>query len=257
MTATHAQQIPATMRAFAIDRFGESGSIRDLLLPEIGPDEMLIRVHAAGINPLDLKIRSGAKPVSAAHFPYVLGQDAAGVVERVGPNCLRFAAGQEVYGAFWFSGSFAQYVRASIRSAVAHKPANASFVQAAGIPIPAMAARAAVEALDLKQGETVLIVGATGSVGNYAVQMAVRCGARVIAKQPARIKKPTFVGLGRLKYSTTPRGTWLLPSRRYTPRESMLSSMWLVIVPLCRTWRKSSAREGAWPPRSTAPMWRC
>jgi NADPH:quinone reductase-like Zn-dependent oxidoreductase len=169
------------MRAFAIDRFGEPGSLRDLPTPDIGADEVLVRVQAAGVNPLDLRIRDGGRVIGDVHFPFILGQDAAGVVARVGSNVTRFAVGQDVYGAFWLAGAFAQYVRASRTTAIGPKPATVDVAHAAALPIPALAALTALEAVALQEGEAVLIIGATGGVGSSAVQMAARRGARVIA----------------------------------------------------------------------------
>ena len=83
MTDDITRQIPATMRAFAIDRFGEPGTLRELPTPDIGTDEVLVRVHAAGVNPLDLRIRDGSKTVGDMRFSLILGQDAASVVARV------------------------------------------------------------------------------------------------------------------------------------------------------------------------------
>ncbi|MGE5445329.1 MAG: alcohol dehydrogenase catalytic domain-containing protein, partial [Ignavibacteriales bacterium] len=111
MTREKTQQIPPTMRAFAIDRFGDPGSLRELPTPKIGADEILVRVCATGINSIDWRIRDGIKPVSNVRFPLILGQDAAGIVEQVGVDVIRFAVGQEVYGAFWLAGTFAEYVR--------------------------------------------------------------------------------------------------------------------------------------------------
>ena len=175
-------QIPATMRAFAIDRFGEPGTLKTVPTPEIGADEMLVRVHAAGVNPLDGKIREGFKAMPDVRFPFILGQDAAGVVVRVGAHVKQFGLGAAVYGAFWLAGAFAEYVRVPTkRAAVALKPAALAFPQAAALPTPALAALTAIQAVSLTDGDTLLVVGATGGVGSYAVQMAARCGVRVIA----------------------------------------------------------------------------
>ena len=173
------------MRAFAIDRIGDVGSLRELPTPDIGPDEMLVRVRAAGVNPFDVKLRDGGKAVVDLHFPFVLGQDAAGTVAKVGKNVTRFAVGQAVYGGLWLAGAFAEYVRVSPKAAVAHKPTTVDFPHAAALPSPALAAAAALRAVTLQPGETVLIVGATGGVGTYAVQMATRGGASVIATAQA------------------------------------------------------------------------
>jgi NADPH:quinone reductase-like Zn-dependent oxidoreductase len=170
------------MWAFAIDRFGEPGALKALPTPEIGADEILVRVRAAGINPIDEKIRDGFKAIGDVRFPLILGQDAAGVVVRVGPKVTRFAVGDDVYGAFWLAGTFAEYVRVpTMRVAVAQKPTRLDFPQAAALPTPALAALTAIRAVTLQAGDTLLIVGATGGVGSYAVQMATRCGARVMA----------------------------------------------------------------------------
>lgn len=170
-----------TMRAFAIERFGDGGRVQSMPIPEIGDDELLVRVVAAGLNPLDLKIQDGLKAAETVRFPFVLGQDAAGVVERVGRNVLRFAPGSQVYGAFWMAGALAEYVRVPIRAAVAHKPVALGYIDAAALPTPALAAVAAIRAVELKAAETVLIVGATGSVGRHAAQLAHACEAKVIA----------------------------------------------------------------------------
>jgi NADPH:quinone reductase-like Zn-dependent oxidoreductase len=101
------------MRAFAIDRFGEPGSLRVLPTPTIGVDEMLVHVRAAGVNPIDWKIRDGLKAIEDVRFPLIHGQDGAGIVMQVGPHVTRYAVGDEVYGDFWFAGAFAEYVLAS------------------------------------------------------------------------------------------------------------------------------------------------
>jgi NADPH:quinone reductase-like Zn-dependent oxidoreductase len=170
------------MRAFAIDHSGDEGHLRDLPTPEPGPGEILVRVRAAGVNPLDWKIRDGAKIAAHLRFPLVLGQDAAGVVERVGNGVTRFAIGDEVFGAFWFAGSYAQFVCAPLSAvAAARKPTGIDFAHAAALPTPALAALACLEAVGVASGEAVLVVGAAGGVGSYAVQIAARRGAHVIA----------------------------------------------------------------------------
>lgn len=172
--------IPTTMRAFAIDRFGDPGSLRDLPVPATGLDDVLIRVHAAGVNPIDVKIRDGKKVV-AAPLPHILGQDAAGVVVRVGGSVSAYKEGDEVYGAFWLAGAFAEYTNVTLAKAViAHKPASLDFERAAALPTPALAALAAMRAVNVQPDETLLVVGATGGVGSYAVQLAARNGSNVL-----------------------------------------------------------------------------
>lgn len=174
--------IPRTMRAFAVDRFGEVGKVREVPVPSVGPDELLVRVLAAGVNPLDLKIRDGGKIAEDVSFPLVLGQDASGVVAQVGPGVIQFGAGAEIFGAFWICGTFAEYVRVPLnRSAITYKPAKLDFLQAAALPTAALAAHAAICAAKLTGGNTVLLIGATGSVGSFLVQMAARHCEKVIA----------------------------------------------------------------------------
>lgn len=174
--------IPKTMRAFVIERFGEPGEIREVRVPTIGEGDLQVRVHAAGVNPLDLKIRAGAKARSDVRFPFILGQDAAGVVVQTGGAVSSFGVGAAVFGAFWMAGSFAEYVRVpALRVAVSQKPCKIDFTSAAAVPTPALAAITAVKAVDLRCAQKILIVGATGGVGGFAVQMASKLNAHVIA----------------------------------------------------------------------------
>jgi NADPH:quinone reductase-like Zn-dependent oxidoreductase len=173
------------MRAIAEDEFNGPISLRDLPVPEIGANEVLIRVRAAGVNPFDWKVADGALKDEMEHrFPLILGFDAAGVVERVGDEVGDLAAGDEVYG--YLSkpviggGTYAEYVGAPA-AIVAKKPKSVGFAEAAALPTPGLTAMDLVDAVALKDGETVLIVGATGGVGSYAIQLAARRGARVIA----------------------------------------------------------------------------
>jgi NADPH:quinone reductase-like Zn-dependent oxidoreductase len=134
MTREKTQQIPATMRAFAIDRFGDPDSFRELPTPKIGAGDILVRVCAAGINSIGWRICGGTKPVSGVRFPLILGQDAGGIVEQVGAGVMLFTVAQEVYGTFWLAGTFAEYVRVPVmRAAVAHKPTTIDFMQAAAV----------------------------------------------------------------------------------------------------------------------------
>ncbi|MBX9847607.1 MAG: NADP-dependent oxidoreductase [Xanthobacteraceae bacterium] len=169
------------MRAIAVDAFRGPASLHEIPVPEIGPDDILVRVHAAGVNPIDWKIADGVKADAATGFPLVLGQDAAGTVDRVGANVSRFKVGDEVFGAFWFAGTYAEFVRGTPAANVAPKPRAVDFERAAALPTPARAALAAVDAAELNEGHKLLVVGATGGVGSYAVQIAVQRGVHVIA----------------------------------------------------------------------------
>jgi NADPH:quinone reductase-like Zn-dependent oxidoreductase len=173
------------MRTIAEERFGGPITLMDLPTPEIGAGEVLIRVRAAGVNPFDWKVADGELKDALEHrFPLILGFDAAGVVERVGADVTELVEGDEVYGYLFKpvigGGAYAEYVRAPA-AIVARKPESLSFTEAAALPVPGLTAMDLVDAVDPREGETVLIVGATGGVGSYAVQLAARRGARVIA----------------------------------------------------------------------------
>jgi NADPH:quinone reductase-like Zn-dependent oxidoreductase len=176
------------MRGVAYDRYGgpEVLTLRDDLPdPPVGPDTVLVRVHAAGVNPVDLLIRSGGLTGAYPHhLPIVPGWDVAGVVEAVGPAVTAFAAGEEVFGYVrrddvqW--GTTAELVPAPQRC-LAHKPESLSFAEAAGLPLAGLTAyQALTEALDVHEGERVLVHRAAGGVGFSAVQIAVALGAHVV-----------------------------------------------------------------------------
>jgi NADPH:quinone reductase-like Zn-dependent oxidoreductase len=184
------------MRAIAEEKFGGPIALMDLPAPEIGVGEVLVRVRAAGVNPFDWKVADGALEGERKHrFPLILGFDAAGVVERVGAGVTELAEGDEVYGYLFKSvvggGAYAEYVSAPA-TIVAKKPESVGFAEAAALPTPALTAMDLVDAVDPTEGETTFIVGATGGVGSYAVQLAARRGARVIAT--ARQENEAFVG---------------------------------------------------------------
>jgi NADPH:quinone reductase-like Zn-dependent oxidoreductase len=183
------------MRAIAEDKLGGPVALMDLATPKIDADEVLIRVRAAGINPFDWKVADGELRNEMEHrFPLILGFDAAGVVERVGANVTELAEGDEVYGYLFKpvmgEGTYAEYVGAP-GAIVAKKPESVGFAEAAALPTPGLAALDLVDAVSPKECDTVLIVGATGGVGSYAVQLAARRGARVIAT--ARQANEAFV----------------------------------------------------------------
>jgi NADPH:quinone reductase-like Zn-dependent oxidoreductase len=147
---------------------------------------MLVRIHAAGVNPYDLAVLGGLLQTMMEHrFPLVPGIDGAGVVEAVGPGVTRFKVGDAIFGQFLKpyagEGVFAERAVVSAEAMVAHKPASIDFAQAAALGTPVLAAREAVNALAPKEGDTVLIVGAAGGVGSYVIQLLARHGVRVIA----------------------------------------------------------------------------
>jgi NADPH2:quinone reductase len=175
------------MQAIALDQFGQSVEVHDLAVPAPGPGEIQVRMRAAGINPLDWKVAGGmlAAIGAEARFPLTLGFDGAGTIERIGDGVTRFATGDEVFGLVWPAvfehGTFAEHFIASEHAALAAKPAGLSFEQAAALPMPAGAALAALDTLALSPGDTLLVVGATGGVGSYAVQLAKARDLGVIA----------------------------------------------------------------------------
>jgi len=173
------------MRAIAEREFGGPVTLMDLPTPRIGAEDVLIRVGAAGVNPFDWKVADGLLKDEREHrFPLILGFDAAGVVERVGTGVTGLAEGDEVYGYLLKpvigGGTYAEYVAAPA-ALVARKPRTVGMAEAAALPMPGLTAMDLVDAVDPGEHDTVLIVGATGGVGSYAVQMAARRGARVIA----------------------------------------------------------------------------
>jgi NADPH:quinone reductase-like Zn-dependent oxidoreductase len=173
------------MKAMVQDRYGsgEVLELRDIDKPEIGDDEVLVRVRAAGVNPADWAIMSGlpyiARPVYGLRKPKngVRGTDVAGEVAAVGTSVTRFGPGEEVFG--WCIGAYAEYASVS-QDALALKPANLTFEQAASVP---MAGLVALQALrdhgNVQAGQTVLINGASGGIGTFAVQVAKSLGAQV------------------------------------------------------------------------------
>lgn len=174
------------MRAITIDDYGMRPRLQDIPKPQVGDGEVLIRLRAAGVNPMDWKARDGwYKGWLSAEFPAVLGFDGSGDVEQVGPGVTAFQPGSAVFGQFmprvlhW--GTYADYVVTSAAGAVAPKPAALDYVQAAALPMPAQTALACVDALGLGPDSTVLVVGATGGIGTYAIQLAALRGARVLA----------------------------------------------------------------------------
>jgi NADPH:quinone reductase-like Zn-dependent oxidoreductase len=171
-----------TMKAVRIHNYGGPEVLRyeEVPLPTIGEEEVLIRVHAAAVNPLDWKVRSGYFQIWSPHtFPLILGFDVAGVIEAVGTGGTQFAIGDEVYAAP-DTGGYAEYV--AVRAdEVAHKPQTVDDVHAAAMPIAALTAwQALFDAAHLEAGQRVLIQGAAGGVGNMAVQLAKWRGAEVI-----------------------------------------------------------------------------
>jgi NADPH:quinone reductase len=157
----------------------------DLPVPEPSGDELLIRVIASSINPVDGYIVTGTYGSGDLRYPVVPGRDVCGVVERTGPDANGFAAGDLVLGCWtrpeFRHGAWAEYMTVPVTSAITHCPPGLGAHEAAALPLAAATAQLAIDALDPLAGEPVLIVGAGGAVGCYAVQLAAGRGASVIA----------------------------------------------------------------------------
>nr|WP_315849736.1 NADP-dependent oxidoreductase [uncultured Rhodoferax sp.] len=172
------------MKAFTVDRYGKKETLRATEVPEpvLGEDEVLIEVHATGVNLLDSKIRSGEfKLILPYRTPFVLGHDVAGVVVRVGARVRQFKPGDEVYSRpdDFRIGTFAEFVAVK-EDSVALKPRNLSMEEAASIPLVGLTAwQALVEKAQLKQGQKVFIQAGSGGVGTFAIQLAKHLGATV------------------------------------------------------------------------------
>ncbi len=174
------------MKAIRLHEFGSPDALRleEVPLPLVGSSDVLIRVVAASVNPIDCKIRSGAmKGALRRPLPVVVGWDAAGVIEGMGPSVTRFRRGDAVYcyPEFARGGTYAEFVAVE-ESQVALKPRTVPFASAAALPMTGQAAwTAVIKTGGLTAGQTVLIHGAAGSLGAIAVQLAHDLGARVIA----------------------------------------------------------------------------
>ncbi|MFF4211892.1 NADP-dependent oxidoreductase [Streptomyces sp. NPDC001796] len=174
------------MRAITVNRYGgpDALELAETDDPKVGPDSVLVRVKAAGVNPVDWKIVAGhLDPVMYVHFPLVPGWDVAGVVEAVGLDVPEFSVGDEVFGYVRKDevqhGTYAELVAAPVRT-LARKPASLSWQQAAGVPLAGLTAWQSLSRVGVAEGDTVLVHAAAGGVGSFAVQIAVAKGARVI-----------------------------------------------------------------------------
>jgi NADPH:quinone reductase-like Zn-dependent oxidoreductase len=172
------------MKALTFKRYGKSPEIgfTDVPRPTLKPDEMLVQVHAAGVNPIDNMIPTGLfKAVLKFEFPATLGSDLAGVVTEVGSRVTRFKPGDAVFANIFDlgTGSIAEFAVVP-ESAAALKPANLDFVQAASIPMVGITSwQALKERVNLRAGQKVFIPAGSGGVGTFAIQLAKHLGAQV------------------------------------------------------------------------------
>jgi len=170
------------MKAVRIHSYGHADQIRveETPRPPVGAGEVLVKVRSAGVNPVDWKIREGyLKNAMAVSFPYTLGQDFAGEVSECGPDVVGFKTGDAVFG--FASGTYAEFV--SVRSgSLAQKPRSIDFDTSASIPTPGLTAYQLIsDTVRVEKDQLVLIHGAAGGVGAFAVQLAHWKGARVVA----------------------------------------------------------------------------
>jgi NADPH:quinone reductase-like Zn-dependent oxidoreductase len=201
--------LPATMKAAVQEQAGARLRLVDLPLPVPAPGQVLVRVAAAGLNPLDTKIRAG-KAAHARHpLPAVLGIDLAGTVVAVGPDVDGWQAGDEVYGMTGgvggVQGSLAEYAAVDARL-LAHKPVSFSMREAAALPLGFITAyEGLVDRARVRAGQRVLVHGGAGGVGHLAVQLAQAHGARVFATGAAESRE-VIEGYGAtaIDYRATP-----------------------------------------------------
>jgi len=178
------------MKALVLEGPNARFRLMDVAKPAAGPGEVLVRVHASGVNPLDLKIRAGAAAHARHPLPAILGIDLAGVVEELGDGVTAFQPGDQVYGMTGgvggVPGSLAEFAAVDSRL-LARKPANLSMRHAAALPLIAITAwEGLVDRARVSPGQRVLVQGGAGGVGHIVVQLAMSCGADVHATVSAR-----------------------------------------------------------------------
>lgn len=180
------------MKAIVLNQYGgpDELTVADRPDPKVAPGEVLVRVKAAGVNPVDWKLAAGGlDAMMETHFPLIPGWDVAGVVEAVGLDVEEYAVGDEVIGYVRKDhvqlGSYAELVSANVRL-LAPKPASLDWSQAAGLPLAGLTAFQALRRLNVGSGQTVLIHAAAGGVGALGVQLANAFGARVIGTASER-----------------------------------------------------------------------
>ena len=197
-----------SMRALLVPAAGQAFDLVSLPRPVAAAGQVLVRVHASGVNPLDTKIRAGAAAHARHPLPAVLGLDLAGVVESTGPGVDAFRVGDEVYGLTGgvggLQGSHAEYVAVDA-DLLAHKPVNLSMREAAALPLVAITAwEGLVDRAKTARGNRVLVHGGAGGVGHVAVQIAKALGAEVYAT--ARAEQADIIrgyGATPIDYTTT------------------------------------------------------
>src|SRR3954451_808498 len=178
------------IRGVTLDRPDTAPALReDLPAPVPADNEVLVRVHASSVNPVDNSIAAGllAQMGIEYEYPVILGRDYAGVVEHTGAGVSRYRAGDQVFGFLLHAnpvahdGAWADLITVTDELSIAPVPDGLDLATAGAAPLAGITAMTAVDALDLSEGDVLLVVGATGGVGSLAVQLAARAGARILA----------------------------------------------------------------------------
>jgi NADPH:quinone reductase-like Zn-dependent oxidoreductase len=197
------------MKAIVLDEFGTEPVLRSIERPSPARGEVLVRVEASAVNPLDIKIMAGAAGHARVTPPMVLGLDLAGVVTEIGTDVTRFEVGDEVYGLTGgvgnHQGSLAEYASVDA-DLLARKPARLSMAEAAALPLAAITAwEGLVDRAGVHAGQTVLVHGGAGGVGHVAVQLAIARGATVFATGSAKdLEAIRSLGAEPIDYRATP-----------------------------------------------------
>jgi NADPH:quinone reductase-like Zn-dependent oxidoreductase len=167
------------MKAIVVEQRGDAGSLVEIPVPTPGADEILVRVKVAGVNPIDWKRRDrGDRPV-----PFVMGQDFAGIVSATGDRVTKYREGERICGMAPVHGAFAEYTivpEEGVGQPIARIPDDVSDADAAALPTAGLAALASVAWLQVSSGTVLVVLGATGGLGGFAVQIARIRGARII-----------------------------------------------------------------------------
>lgn len=189
------------MRALVLEEFGATPRVTDVPAPRPAAGEVLVHVQAASINGFDLMVAGGMlRGMMKYRFPVVIGKDFAGVVEAVGEGVDDYAPGDQAFGVVMKpelrDGSIAEYVTVPAAFGIAHRPGEVGVGDAGALGLAGAAALGCLDATEIGEGDTVLVVGATGGVGSLAVQLAAARGARVIATAQAGEEAEFVRGLG-------------------------------------------------------------
>ena len=171
------------MRAVIVSDYGAAPVVTELPTPMAGPGEVLIKLAAAGLNPMDVELASGKWRREPATFPMVLGVDGAGTVDSLGEGVTKFSLGERIFGQLLVSpigsaGTYAEYVAVTAEARLAPVPEGLDLVEAAALPTIGGTGLTLAESVEPLEDKTVLLVGADGGVGSFACQYAVIAGAR-------------------------------------------------------------------------------